>query len=223
MTRILVAHGTRDPEGQATVRAIRDAVASRVGPVRLAWLDVLTPTLPQLLAEIAGGPGDGPRRVVVVPMLLSEGFHISADIPEAVAALTESCDIRVAPPLGHDPRIIAALADRLAEAGRQGGPVVLGATGSARDSWRELADRIATGLGERLGTQVTLGVLSGPGIPVSEQLSRSRGNVSVSAYLLAHGHFHRKLARSGAAVVAGPIGAHPALVDLLVSRFSDSC
>ncbi|WP_425309257.1 CbiX/SirB N-terminal domain-containing protein [Ammonicoccus fulvus] len=218
MTRILAAHGTRDAVGQATVRAIADAVEARVGPVRLAWLDHLEPTLPDVMADLP--ETDGPA--CIVPLLLSEGFHIHTDIPEVLTGL-DGAAVRVTPPLGSDPRIVDALADRLAEAGWRGEPVVLAATGSARASWHRLAGEVAAGLGDRLGVPVDLGVLSGPGIPVSEQLSRTRENVSIAAYLLAEGHFHRRLVQSGAAVVAAPIGAHPALVDLLVSRFSDSC
>lgn len=218
MTRIIAAHGTRDAVGQATVRAIVEAVEARVGPVRLAWLDHLEPTLPNVLAD-ALGTG---TRACLLPLLLSEGFHLRTDIPEVLNGIDDSA-VTLTPPLGADPRIVEALAGRLAEAGWAGEPVVLGATGSARESWHRLARETAAGLQERLGVRVDPGVLSGPGIPVSEQLRRSRGNVSVAAYLLAEGHFHRKLAHSGARIVAAPIGAHPALIDLLVSRFSESC
>src|SRR5690606_15713607 len=41
--RILVAHGTRDRHGQATVTEIALALAARVGAVRTAYVDVLAP------------------------------------------------------------------------------------------------------------------------------------------------------------------------------------
>jgi sirohydrochlorin ferrochelatase len=51
---------------------------------------------------------------------------------------------------------------------------------------------------------------------------RGGRRVAVASWLLAPGLFHRWLARSGAAVVSEPIGAHPLLVDLIVRRHADA-
>ena len=73
----------------------------------------------------------------MVPLLLSTGYHLTADIRGAARA----AGAPVADPLGPDPRLAEALADRLAEAGRPAGtPTVLAAAGSAdpmrRRTWR---------------------------------------------------------------------------------------
>lgn len=210
--RVLAAHGTRDPAGQATVEAIRAAVATRVGPLRIGWLDVLTPTLDEVLAQLAAVG----QRPVVIPLLLSEGYHLLDEVPGGQ------------PALGDDPRLIEALAARLVEAGWQAEDIVLAGTGSARDSWHALVARVADALARRLDVRCAAGVLSGPGISVSEQITRSRGNVAVAAYLLAEGHFHRKLRalarkHAGVTLVSDPIAAHPALIDLLVERGEGPC
>lgn len=210
--RVLAAHGTRDPVGQATVEAIRAAVAARVGPLHIGWLDVLTPTLDEVLAQFAGAG----QRPVVIPLLLSEGYHLLDEVPGGK------------PALGDDPLLIEALAARLVEAGWQGEDIVLAGTGSARDSWHALVALVADALARRLGVRCTAGVLSGPGISVSDQITRSRGNVAVAAYLLAEGYFHRRLRalaekHAGVTLVSKPLGTHPALIDLLVERGGGSC
>ncbi|WP_432557557.1 sirohydrochlorin chelatase [Granulicoccus sp. GXG6511] len=218
--RILAAHGTENAAGQAMIRSVAAAVSTRVGPVRIAWLDLLEPTLAQVLAEV-----EDHEQVVIAPLLLSEGYHDRADIPAVVAAAAPHAV--VTPVLGDDPRLVKALAGRLIKAGWEGEPVVLGATGSSRDSWHELVGRVAAALGERLETEVEVGVLSGPGRTVADSLDRLRRcpqgredrRVAVSAYLLADGFFHTRLAAVGADLTTAPIGAHPALVNLLVDRF----
>jgi sirohydrochlorin ferrochelatase len=218
--RVLAAHGTQDPFGQATVAALADAVARQAGPLRLAWLDVLTPELRTVLAGIAA---EG-RTAVVVPALLSAGYHGRADIPAVVADVAP--DTRVAPVLGDDPRLVRALADRLTEAGWAGEPVVLAATGSARPEWHTVRDRIVAGLTRELGVPVVAGVAAGPGVPVVEAIAglRTQGyaRVAVSAYLIAEGHFWNRITAAGAEVTTRPLGTHPALIDLLAERFKSS-
>lgn len=214
--RVLAAHGTRDPVGQATVTALADAVAERVGPLRLAWLDVLLPTLRTVLSDIAA---EG-RAAVVVPALLSAGYHGRADIPGVVAGIAPNT--RVAPVLGDDPRLVRALTDRLVESGWTGEPVVLAATGSARPEWHTLRDRIGDRLARELGVTVAAGVVAGPGVPVTDAIAglRAQGHarVAVSTYLVAEGHFWDKIRAAGAEVTARPLGTHPGVVELLADR-----
>lgn len=214
--RVIAAHGTSDPVGQATVNALAAAVAERVGPLRLAWLDVLTPDLRDVLGAIALDGG----RAVVVPALLSAGYHGRADIPAVVEEVAP--DTQVTPVLGDDPRLVRALADRLVEAGWSGEHIVLGATGSARPEWHVLRDRIAAALADELGVPVVAGVAAGPGVRVADAIAdlRAQGHrVAVSAYLIAEGYFWDRVAAAGGDLTARPLGVHPALVDLLANRF----
>lgn len=216
--RVLAAHGTRDPVGQATVTALADAVAERVGPLRVAWLDVLTPDLREVLRDITAQG----RRAVVVPALLSAGYHGREDIPAVIEQVAPHT--QVAPVLGDDPRLVRALIARLVEAGWVREPVVLAATGSARPEWHTLRDRIADRLAHQLGVSVTTGVIAGPGMPVSAAIAelRAQGHarIAASAHLLAEGHFWTKVLAAGAEVTARPLGTHPGVVELLADRFS---
>ncbi|PUB28974.1 sirohydrochlorin ferrochelatase [Promicromonospora sp. AC04] len=100
MAAILIgtSHGTDDPAGQAAVRALLDGVrAARPElDVREAFVDVQQPEVGEVLAGAvrdAGAVGagaassDGGPAAVVVPLLLSTGYHVRHDIAQAVAAV----------------------------------------------------------------------------------------------------------------------------------------
>src|SRR4051812_42119016 len=90
---LAVAHGTASPAGARTTTRLVDAVrAARPDvAVQLCFLDVVDPRLPAALA------GLGDATAVVVPVLLSTGYHVRADIPAAVA---DHPSVRVARHLG---------------------------------------------------------------------------------------------------------------------------
>ena len=73
---VVCAHGTRNRSGAAVVDALVAEVADRrpALTVRAAYLDVQQPDL----ATVLTGLGDAPT--VVVPLLLSAGFHVHVDI-----------------------------------------------------------------------------------------------------------------------------------------------
>jgi sirohydrochlorin ferrochelatase len=115
---VAVAHGSRDPRSAATVAALVDEVR-RQQPgldVRLAFLDLSAPRLPDVLDAVAA---DGHRSAVVVPLLLGHAFHASVDVPGAVnqaAARLPGLDITISPVLGGHPGLSTAALRRLAAA-----------------------------------------------------------------------------------------------------------
>jgi len=74
---IACAHGTSSPHGAAEVNALRDGIAGlRPGlDVREAYVDVQDPDLPAVVAGLPAGV-----TAVVVPLLLSVGYHVKVDI-----------------------------------------------------------------------------------------------------------------------------------------------
>lgn len=78
---VAVAHGSRDPRALRTVTALLDLVRElRPGlDVRLGHIEIDEPALPTTLTELGAG------RAVLVPLLLSRGYHVKQDIPAAVA------------------------------------------------------------------------------------------------------------------------------------------
>jgi sirohydrochlorin ferrochelatase len=208
-TLLLAAHGTRSAAGSSTTAAVAAAVqAARPDvAVELCFLDVAAPSLAHALDALVG------RQVVVVPLLLSAGYHVHTDIPRIVAGRSS---VRVARHLGPDPAVIQAVAQRLAEADGAAAPVLLAAVPSSQPSARvEVADA-ATRLAARLGQPVTVLPLGGePELPATP--------FAVAVYLLAEGGFLNSLrARvAGRAVVADPIGAHPAVIALAWARYDE--
>jgi sirohydrochlorin ferrochelatase len=210
-TLLIAAHGTRSAAGSATVAALAKAIAAARPhvPVSLCFLDVAEPSLATALDSLAGRP------VVVVPLLLSAGYHVTTDIPAVVAGRQQ---VRVARHLGPDPAVIDALADRLAEAGGEDEPVFLAAIASSRSSARAEVEQAAAALAERLARPVRVLGLG------DDRLTDTQPRCRVSTYLLAEGGFLDQLRAdaAGDAVVAAPIGVHPAVVSLTWTRYDEA-
>ena len=220
---LIAAHGTRSPQGTATTQALTEAVARARPdvPVSLCFLDVGAPSLRDALA-------DG-RPLIVVPLLLSAGYHLSTDIPEIVAG---RAGVQVARHLGPDPAIIAAVAERLAEArsaerGTTSGArsaergTALAAIASSHASARAEVDEAARLLADGLGGPVAVLPLGGD---VAATVAALPEPTDVAAYLLAEGGFLTGLrnAMAGLGVVAEPIGVHPAVVALVWARYDEA-
>jgi sirohydrochlorin ferrochelatase len=213
-TLLAAAHGTRSPAGLATTREL----IARVGALRpdldvdLAFLDVVEPRLGSRLAALSGP-------VVVVPVLLSAGYHVVDDIPATARGRA-----RVAGHLGPDPALVAVLAERLSIAGgADADTVALVASPSSRTS---AADDLAVAAGHlaRMLSRPVHPLTVGPGL--SAALSELPGRVAVATYLLAEGSFLDAVRTAAATarigVVAEPLGTHPAIASLIVQRYADA-
>lgn len=199
MTRLVtVAHGTRSVEGNAVARALTGAAGTRLGmPWVASYVELASPSFASVMAS------DVPS--VVVPLLLSTGHHVRHDLGGGRA-------------LGPDPLLAGAQVARLAAAGASPGqPVVMVAAGSSDPLATRDQMLAAAYLSEQWGGPVRLATLSGVGRRPADMVTPDD---VVSPYLLAPGHFaDRCRAESArAAVVADVIGAHSAVVDLVVSR-----
>jgi len=196
MRLVTVAHGTRHATGNEVARALTVAAGSRLGlPAIASYVELCEP----LFADLAPEPS------LVVPLLLSTGYHVREDLGGAR-------------PLGPDPLLAAAQVDRLLAAGaRPGHPVTMVAAGSTDPlALRDLV-RARDLLAGVWGGPVRLATLAGQGLRPADVV---RPGDAVSPYLLAEGFFASRARREciGASVVAEVIGAHPLVVDLVVHR-----
>jgi sirohydrochlorin ferrochelatase len=219
---LAVAHGSRDPAAQECVLSLTSRVARLADGtrVRTGFVQHAKPSLATALADAVIEAGTDGGKPAVVPLLLSGGYHLSYDITAAARA----AGVPVARPLGPDPRLVRALADRLDEARVPDGvPVVLAAAGS-RDP-RAVADtkRQAAMLAAYRGAPVVAAFVSAAHPTVDEAVavlaSLTGKPVAVAAYLLAPGLFHDRLWLSSGAWVSAPLGDHPAVADLIMDRF----
>lgn len=219
---VACAHGTRSATGRRLVGGLVAQVrAARPGlEVRAAFVDVQQPGLAQVLGRLDG-------RGVVVPLLLSAGFHVHVDVRRAVEA--SGGRALAAGALGPDQALVTVLAERLADATRGTGStpdqVVLAAAGSS--DARAVADveRTASALADVLGLPVSTGYLSAASPTPAEAVAAARasgaGTVAVASYLLAPGFFSARLAEAGADLVSEPLLPHPALADLVLRRYDE--
>ena len=110
---ILFAHGARAASWAAPFERLRDLAQARMPDVsvRLAFLELMTPRLPETVAElVAAGIG----RITIVPVFLGQGGHVLRDLPLMVGQLRidhPGVGIEVVQAAGEDPSVLNALAD----------------------------------------------------------------------------------------------------------------
>lgn len=233
---VAVAHGTTDPAGAAAIRTlIRQVGLLRPGlDVTAAFLSNGTPSLDDALSA----PTIEGRAPVVVPLLLSSGYHVRHDIPRIVSAGWGPHDsIAISSHLGPDPFVIDILADRverkLGARRLSASRVVLAAAGS-RDplAARETAAAAAL-LSRRLGCPVRPAYVTTTEPPLDAALEHAGraargGRVIVATYLLAPGEFERRIHAAAANVagveiqVTGPLAPDLRLARLVLERYDAS-
>ena len=230
-----ISHGTSSDEGRRAVRGLYDAVAEAVvqrhpdaaPSVRLGHVDVEQPDVPATLATL-----EPDEPAVVVPLLLSAGYHVHVDLAEAVEAAASDRPVTLADALGPDERLAQVLLRRLGEAGlRDGDHLVLAVAGSsdrrAVDAGHDMAGRLAAASGR----EVSIGFLSAAEPRLPDAVAAARANtargdrVVVANYLLAPGYFDDLAHAAGADVTARPllVADEPApreLVDLVLDRYA---
>ncbi|MGW0916243.1 sirohydrochlorin chelatase [Streptomyces sp. NPDC002784] len=220
---VVVAHGSRDPRALSTVHALLERVRElRPGlPVRLGHIELNEPLLPDTLAAL------DTDEAVLVPLLLSRGYHVKRDIPEM--AVQSAVRTSVAQPLGPHPLLVEALYDRLMEAGwarTPGTAVVLAAAGSRDADSTVDTQRTAAALSERLGVPVlpSYATTATPTVPDAIRLLTARGHhrTAVASCFTAPGRFATECATQAPWLASAPLGPHPAMARLVLHRYDQS-
>jgi sirohydrochlorin ferrochelatase len=219
---VACAHGTRNPTGRRLIAELALA-ARRLRPgltTTAAFVDVQPPTVVDVVAELSAAG----RPAVVVPLLLSGGYHVHVDIAGAVAAAPGTV---ATPPLGPDRRLVDVLHDRLVSAGADPldplTAVIVAAAGSS--DVRAVADveNTAELLQRAWAGPVTTGYGSAatPTVPDAVSAARRAGaeRVVIASYLLAPGHFHDKLAGAGADLVTAALLPDDRIAAVLLDRY----
>ncbi len=116
---VIAAHGTRLPEGQQACRALVDRVRAMLPDVvvRDAYVELDLPTIEDAVADALAADAD--RHIVVVPLMIGTGGHVRDDIPEGIdagRARVEHGSVTYAAHLGPDPRLRAAVRERITAA-----------------------------------------------------------------------------------------------------------
>ena len=228
---LLVAHGTSDDEGVASLHSLADRVRGRSadGAVELAFIDHAAPSVSSAMLRLASGS----EPVVVVPLLLSAASHSKGDIPAAIqAARAASPDAALyyARPLGPHRLLISLLDRRLREAGvAPSAAVVLVSAGAADPAANADVAAVARLLFEWRGAgPVEAAYASATSPTLAEGLDRlSRlgyADRAVAPYFLSPGRFPAAVrAGAGSGVrVAKVLGDADELAELVLERAAEA-
>jgi sirohydrochlorin cobaltochelatase len=109
---VLFAHGARDPKWAAPFERLQKLVAARSPDVSvsLAFLELMTPSLPDLAAQLVQ---QGCDDMTVVPVFLGQGGHLQRDLPlivERLRADHPGLKVTVAGAAGEDAAVLDAIA-----------------------------------------------------------------------------------------------------------------
>ena len=108
---ILFAHGARAASWAAPFERLRDATQAKVPgcEVALAFLELMTPSLPDTVAAMVGR---GIERITVVPVFLGQGGHLLRDLPalcDTIRAAHPGLTLNVVGAIGEDPGVQRAM------------------------------------------------------------------------------------------------------------------
>lgn len=213
---IACAHGTNNVVGRARIKQLIGTVAALRPQLTVleAYVDVQEPSLTDVLAGLANDV-----EAVVVPLLLTVGYHVQVDIADAVASRPGTS---ASAPLGPDRRLAKLLDERLG-ALPAGWGIVLAAAGSSRPEAAEQIELLAAFLSTYRSETVlaAYGASATPSIPEAVASLRAAGStgVAVASYLLAPGYFHDQLAHSGADFISEPLLPSMLVAELALEHF----
>lgn len=109
---VLFAHGARDPRWAEPFRRLQAIVQAQSADVtvELAFLELMSPRLPELAAQLAQ---QGVRDVTIVPVFLGQGGHVMRDLPVIVEELRQTfpdMTFKVAGAVGEEDSVLQAMA-----------------------------------------------------------------------------------------------------------------
>ena len=105
---VLFAHGSRDPAWARPFERIAAELSRRLpeAQIRLAYLEIMRPSLDEALADLVAGKVQAVR---VVPLFLGFGGHVKEDLPRLIAAANLPVKVTIDPPVGEQVAVIEAI------------------------------------------------------------------------------------------------------------------
>jgi sirohydrochlorin ferrochelatase len=119
---LLVGHGSRVRDAARVLNKVAAAIKRRHGRclVEAAFLEI---SEPDVQAGIDRCVEAGAGRILIVPYFLYLGGHVGRDLPDHLGQARlrhPNLEIRIAPHLGYDTRIVAVTSDRVRQGLRAG-------------------------------------------------------------------------------------------------------
>lgn len=224
---VAVTHGAPSGENREAIIRLVDGVASARPDldVSISFVDASNADVAAALAA------DAEPDAVIVPLVLSAGFHVRTGLSLGLDRLGGGAQL--AAELGPDDRIVDVLAARLGGVGLTDADAVLLAAAGSNDprAVRECFET-ARRLAHHLGRPVSVGFIAAaiPRLPDAIEMIREvhpGSRVVVGSYLLAPGTFYDAASAAGADAIADPLllpeePAAPELVELVLERYDQA-
>jgi sirohydrochlorin cobaltochelatase len=239
-TLLLMGHGSRDADGVAEFLLLVEAIRGAAPRLRVeaGFLEFAGPLVPSIDDAIDACAARGGERVLAVPMLLAEAVHGREDMPALVAAARArypALDLRLAPVLGPHLSLIEIVEERIAAMGGDPEDTTVLLVGRGTSSSGANADiyRLGRLLWERNRYAEVECCFSGtaqPDVPtgIDRCIRLGARRVVLAPYLINTGSLVKRIGAQAAEArirhpavqidVAGHIGLHPKLVELVVAR-----
>ena len=113
---LLFAHGSRDAEWARPFERIASSLSKNKDLlVKIAYLEVMRPSLDEAIADLVAGGVDAIR---IVPVFLGMGGHVREDLPRLVAAANPPVQVSIDPPIGEQAEVVEAIAGAIARGAR---------------------------------------------------------------------------------------------------------
>jgi sirohydrochlorin ferrochelatase len=232
---VALAHGSRDPRSAQTVQALCAEVRSMRPDLRIeaAFLELSKPSYATVVDKLVRAGYD---EIVVVPLLLTEAYHATVDVPAAIAAAEAKHDhlkVRASSILGLESVFLEVLDRRLRTAlkdarVRELDALVLAAAGSSNALANQAVARLARlwGAKHRLPTVAAFASAAPPatGEAVRQFRAEGRRHIAVGSMFLAPGTLPDRAAElaleAGAVAVSAPLGADAEVARTILARYA---
>src|SRR5690349_11848062 len=232
---VALAHGSRDPRSAATIKALVDEVKAMRPDLRVepAFLELSKPSFQTVVDRLVKAGYD---EIVVVPLLLTEAYHATVDVPSAIAEATErhpGLQVRATQILGLEARFLEVLDLRMREALKESrvrelDALVLAAAGTSDPIANQAVARLARVWGARHKLPVTAAYASAAPPATGEAVrafrAEGRRHIAVASLFLAPGklldHATELALEAGAVAVSAPLGAHPEIARTVLARYA---
>ncbi len=231
---VLLGHGSHDPAVAHVSHQIRQGLLA-IRPsldVHIAFLDHCAPNGLQVVHKLAAR---GASEVVFVPLLLSDAFHVQAEVPALVAQVAAAHpELRVTAsrPIGPEAQLLTIVDRRLRDVlrtkriGELDG-LVFAAAGSSDIRSNALVARRARqwATHHRLPCVTAFGSGSGPTTAEAVRTLRGQGrrHIAVGSWFLAPGLHYTHQAElayeAGAVAVSAPMGGEPEIAEVCLIRY----
>jgi sirohydrochlorin cobaltochelatase len=109
---VLFAHGARDPRWDQPFQKLQKIAQTSLPDtaVELAFLELMEPRLPAVVAQLAE---HGCTEISVVPVFLGQGGHVLRDLPPMIESLRTQypkLSLHVSDAVGESPAVLDAIA-----------------------------------------------------------------------------------------------------------------